>query len=181
MSKSKSNVKADFVQPILVLTLICLITSFVLAYVNNITAPIIEKTENEIAEAARAEVLPEADGFTKLEAALPEGSFVTEAYEANNGAGYVFMISCNGYGGSGTMKLICGIDADGSIVATKTLSHKETAGMGSKTADPEYRSQFVGKTADTVGDVDVITGATFSSNYYVEGIRSALEAYELVK
>ena len=181
MSKSKSNVKADFVQPILVLTLICLITSFVLAYINGVTAPIIEATENQIAEAARAEVLPEADGFTQVDVALPEGSFVTEVYKANNGAGYVFMITCNGYGGKGTMKLICGMDESGSIVATKTLAHNETAGMGSKTADPDYRAQYVGKTADTVGDVDVITGATYSSNYYLEGIRSAFEAYELVK
>ena len=181
MSKQKSNVMADFVQPILVLTLICLISSFILAYINNVTAPIIEQTENEIAEAARAEVLPEADSFTKLDVALPEGSFVTEVYKADNGAGYVFMITCNGYGGKGTMKLICGMDEGGAIVATKTLAHSETAGMGSKTADPDYRNQYIGKTADTVSEVDAITGATFSSNYYLEGIESAFEAYRLVK
>lgn len=176
----KSSVKADFVMPILVLTLICLVLSAVLAFTNKVTDPVIIATENAIAEAARAEVLPEADGFTEVDVELPEGSFVTAAYKANNGVGYVFMITCNGYGGKGTMKLICSIDADGRIVSTKTLSHAETAGMGSKTADNDFRSQFSGKDASLSG-VDTISGATFSSNYYIEGIRSAFEAYELVK
>ena len=176
---SKSNVKADFVQPIVVLTAICLVMSLLLALINNVTKPIIEETEAAIAEAARAEVLPEADGFTLMDVDLPEDSFVTEVYEANNGAGYVFMITCNGYGGKNTMNLICGMDADGVIVATKTLSHAETAGLGSKTADEGFRSQFTGKDASLEG-VDTISGATFSSNYYIQGIRSAFEAYEAV-
>jgi len=180
MTKKKSNVMADFVQPILVLTLICLVMSAVLAFVNDVTDPIIKDTEAKIAEEARAEVLPEADGFTKVNAALPEGSFVTEVYKANNDAGYVFMITCNGYGGKNTMNLICGIDGEGRIVSTKTLKHAETAGLGSKTTEDGFRSQFVGKDASLEG-VDTIGGATFSSNYYIEGINSAFEAYEIVK
>ncbi len=179
MTKSKSNVMADFVQPIVVLTLICLVASLILAAVNGATKPVIEATEARIAEAARAEVLPEADSFTKVEAQLPEDSFVTEVYKADNGAGYVFMITCNGYGGKGTMKLICSIGEDGKMICTKTLSHSETAGMGSKTADEDFRSQFVGEDSSLSG-VDTISGATFSSNYYIEGIRSAFEAFEIV-
>ena len=176
----KSNVKSDFVQPILILTLICLVASALLAMTNKVTKPIIEATEASIAEAARTEVLPQADGFTKLDVQLPEDSFVTEVYKANNGAGYVFMITCNGYGGKGTMKLICGMDADGKIVTTKTLAHAETAGLGSKTAEDDFRNQFTGQDSSLSG-VDTISGATFSSNYYIEGIRSAFDAYELVK
>ena len=171
----KNTVKADFVQPIAVLTAICLITSLLLAAINFVTKPIIDATEQAIAEAARAEVLPAADGFTKLDAELPEGSFVTEVYRANNGAGYVFMITCNGYGGKNTMNLICGVDSEGRIVETKTLSHKETAGLGSKVTEDEFKGQFVGK--DGLDGIDTISGATFSSNYYIDGIRSALEAY----
>ena len=179
MTKS-SNVKADFVQPILILTLICVAASALLAWVNGITKTIIEEAEAAIAAEARQEVLPDADGFTAVDAALPEGSFVTEVYQANNGAGYVFMITCNGYGGKNTMNLICGIGPDGKIVATKTLSHEETAGLGSKTTEDGFRSQFVGEDA-SLANVDTISGATFSSKYYIEGITSAFEAYELVK
>ena len=174
----KSSAKADFVQPILVLTVICLVVSLLLAVVNNVTKPVIDATELAIAEAARAEVLPQADGFVKVDAPLPEGSFVTEAYEATNGAGYVFMITCNGYGGKSTMNLICGVDASGNIVDTKTLSHKETAGLGSKVTEDGFKSQFVGQ-SDLSG-IDTISGASFSSNYYIEGIQSALDAYAAI-
>lgn len=177
---SKSTVKEDFIQPILILTLICLVASALLALTNSVTKPVIEATEATIAEAARKEVLPEADSFTMVDVELPEDSFVTEIYEATNGAGYVFMITCNGYGGKDTMSLICGMDADGKIVATKTLNHKETAGLGSKVTESEFSGQFIGKDAALEG-VDTITGATFSSNYYIEGISSAFDAYELVK
>ncbi len=175
-----SNIKADFIQPVVILALICLVASALLAWVNGITADKIYENENAIAIAARKEVLPEADDFTKLDADLPDGSFVTEVYRANNGAGYVFMITCDGFGGKGTMNLTCGIGPDGKITATQTLAHEETPGMGSKTTEPEFRGQFVGKDASLDG-VDIITGATFSSNYYLEGIASAFEAYEIVK
>lgn len=175
-----SNVKADFIQPVVILALICLVASALLAWVNGITAPIIDEQENAAANAARQVVLPEADGFTELDG-LPEDGFVTRAYKANNGAGYVFMITCDGFGGKGTMNLICGIGPDGKITATQTLSHEETAGMGSKTAEPDWRDRFVGKDAAGLGSIDTISGATFSSNYYLDGIRSAFEAYEIVK
>ncbi|MCM1150183.1 MAG: FMN-binding protein [Butyricicoccus sp.] len=175
-----SNIKEDFIQPVVILALICLVASALLAWVNGITAPIIDEQENAVANAARREVLPEADDFTELDG-LPEDGFVTRAYKANNGAGYVFMITCDGFGGKGTMSLICGMDADGKITATQTLAHEETPGMGSKTADQDWRDRFVGKDASGLDSIDTISGATFSSNYYLDGIRSAFEAYEIVK
>ena len=176
MSK-QSTVKTDFVLPIAVLTIICLVCSGLLGYINSITKPIIADTEARIAAEARAEVLPEADGFTKLDWTQPEDSFVTEIYEATNGAGYVFMVTGNGYGGKGSMKLIVGMTPEGAVVQTKTLQHGETAGMGSKTADEPYRSQWTGKTADTMDQVDGVSGATISSTHYMNSMKSVFAAY----
>ena len=182
-----NNAMTDFVQPIAILTVICLVCAALLAYLNSVTKPIIEDTENKIAEAAMSEVLAEAGGsFAKLEIELPEvyddgtENFVTEIYEAKNGAGYVFMITGNGYGGKGTMKLITSVAPDGSIIATKTLQHAETAGMGSKTADDTYRLQWTGVNADTTGDVDAVTGATISSGHYLNSMRSVFQAYAYI-
>ena len=124
-------------------------------------------------------MLSEADEFIPLEAELPEG--VTEAYKAKNGAGYVFMLSTKGYGGE--IRLICGIKSDGSIEKTKTLSHSETSGIGSKVVDntSSYREQYVGKTAENYDTVDGVTGATISSKAYKKAIASAFEAFETVK
>lgn len=176
---TKENVRKDFVNPILVLTLICLVMSAILAYTNEITKPITEETARKVAEAARLEVLPEADGFEQVTVEnIPES--IKEVYRATNGAGYVFMITTGGYGGKDTMKLICGIDSDGCITSTKTLSHKETSGLGSKTTEPDFRAQFVGKNS-ALENVSVISGASVSSNYYINAIRDAFVALEIVK
>lgn len=176
---TKTDVKKDFVMPILVLTLICLITSAILSYTNDVTAPIIEETERLRAEAARLEALPEADSFELMTlSGLPET--ITEVYRAQNGAGYVFMITTDGYGGSGTMNLICGIDAKGRITMVNTLSHNETPGLGSKTTEDDFRNQFTGKDG-TLEGVSAISGATVSSNYYINAVKDAFTAFEIAK
>ena len=88
------------------------------------------------------------------------------------------MLTTKGYGGD--MKLICGMDADGVIEQCKTLSHAETSGLGSKTAEDPYRNQYCGKSAETLGEVDAITGATISSNAYKNAIEDAFKAYDIV-
>lgn len=179
MTKSKSSAFSDFVLPIGVLLLICIVASALLAYTNSITAPIIEAAEAEAAEAARIEVMPEADSFELVQVdGLPES--ITEVYQAANGAGYVFMITSDGYGGRDTLNMICGIDAEGKITNTQVLSHSETVGLGSKVAGDDFRSQFVGKDSNLEG-VDTIGGATVSSNYYINAIKDAFTAYDLVK
>ena len=172
------SVKKEFIQPIVVLMAICLVISTALALTNDVTAPVIEKAAAEAAEAARKEVLPEADSFDLMQiTGLPET--VTEVYEAANGTGYVFMLTAKGYGGD--MNLICGMDAGGNITACKTLSHSETSGLGSKTAEEGYRSQYVGVNAGTLGNVQAISGATISSDAYKNAISDAFAAYELAK
>ena len=168
----------EIIKPVLVLVCICLVVTALLAYINSVTSPIIAKAEEEKTRQAMTEVLSEADSFEKLEIEnLPER--VTEAYSATNGAGYVFMLTTKGYGGD--MKLICGMDADGVIEQCKTLSHAETSGLGSKTAEDPYRNQYCKKSAETLGEVDAITGATISSNAYKNAIEDAFKAYDMVK
>lgn len=168
----------EIIKPVLVLVCICLVVTALLAYINSVTSPIIAKAEQEKTEQAMTEVLADADGFEKLEIEnLPER--VTEVYTATNGAGYVFMLTTKGYGGD--MKLICGMDANGVIEQCKTLSHAETSGLGSKTAEDPYRNQYCKKSADTLSEVDAITGATISSNAYKNAIEDAFKAYDMVK
>ena len=190
MTKAKSSVMTDFGAPIIVLVLICAIMSGLLAFTNSKTAPIIAAAEAEAARAARMEVMPaETSGFTKVDTqgiptvpatetgGIPES--VTEIYAADGGAGYVFSIVAQGYGGKNTLKMAVGIDMDGRITDTKVLSHKETAGLGSKITTDDFKNQFPGKEASLEG-VDNISGATFSSNYYRAAIADAYTAYGMV-
>ena len=176
----KSSVKADFVMPILVLLLICLVMSGLLAGTNFITVDIIAAGDAQRAEQARIDALPAADGFTKLDVTIPEGSTVTEVYEATNGAGYVFMSATTGYGAKGSLQIICSIDADGKIVKTATLAHDETPGLGTKVTEDAFAGQFAGKDASLAG-VDTISGATISSSAYVNAIADVFAVYESIK
>lgn len=172
------NTFREIIQPVLVLTCICLVVTAALAYVNSVTSPIIAEAEEKAAKEAMAEVLTEADAFEPVTLeGLPER--VTEIYRAENGAGYVFMLTTKGYGGD--MSLICGIKSDGTIEACKTLSHSETSGLGSKTAEDPYRNQYCGKTSDTLDEVDAISGATISSTAYKNAIEDAFTAFNAVK
>ena len=183
MSKAKSGVTTDFVLPIVVLVLICAVMSGLLAVTNNITDPIIRAAEEQAAEKARKDVLNAADSFNKVEVeGLPEA--VTEVYKAANGAGYTFSIVAQGYGGKGTLKIAVGIDMDGRITGTYVLSHEETAGLGSKITTDAFQGQFPGKDAGYVSDIkniDTISGATRSSNYFRLALTYAFEAFDLVK
>ena len=60
------NVWNDFVKPIVVLGVICLVASALLAGTNGLTAPIIQANTERTANANRTELLPEADTFTKV-------------------------------------------------------------------------------------------------------------------
>ena len=176
----KKNTFKDIFMPIIVLTCICLVVTAALAYINLITAPVIKAADEKAAAEARAEVLSEADSFTQLDAkGLP--SEITEAYKADNGTGYVFMLTTKGYGGD--IRLICGVKANGAIEKTKTLSHSETSGIGSRVVDnnSKYKGQYVGKTAENVDEVDAVSGATISSKAYKKAIDAAFEAYDTVK
>lgn len=178
MTKAKSNVMTDFGIPIIVLVLICVIMSGLLALTNSATAPIIAEAERKANEEARLEVLPQADEFLQVEiAGVPDS--VTGVFQAKNGAGYVFSLTTTGYGGKNTLKMAVGIDMDGRITDTKVLSHKETAGLGSKITTDDFKNQFPGKEASLEG-VDNISGATFSSNYYRAAIADAYTAYGMV-
>ena len=181
MTKAKSNVMTDFGAPIIVLVLICAVMSGLLAFTNGITAPIIEEAERKANEEARLEVLPQADSFLQVEqAGLPEA--VREVYQAQNGAGYTFSITTQGYGGKNTLKMAVGIDMDGKITGVKVLSHKETAGLGSKiAADEGFYGQFPGLDAAGAAAADTISGATFSSNYDKAAIADAFTAFDAVK
>lgn len=169
--------KNGYVVPVIVLTVICLVVSGILAFVNSKAAPIIEAAAEQAAQEARAEVLPAADSFTKVEdlSGMPEG--LQELYTADNGAGTVAILTGSGYGG--TMKIIVGISSDGTIAGTKVLEHNETAGLGARVADDKFRTQFVGQD-ESLGGVSVISGSTVSSNCFIQMVEKAFQASQLV-
>ena len=185
----KNNTFKEYIAPTLVLVAICFVITFALAYVNSITAPIIEENGIRNANAARAELLPAAESFEAYEGELavisPDNVYVTECYIAE-GTGMVVTVETKSFGGILTEMI--GIDADGQITGVKITAHADTQGLGTKAFDANYLSQnYNGKTelanaANIKGDTSVtpVSGATISSNGVYQGVCAALAQFELV-
>lgn len=163
--------------PALVLVIICLVVTGALAVTYGVASPIIADNEKKTADEARAQVLPEGDGFTLYEGQLAEG--VTECYLADNGEGIAVTSTYGSFGG--TLTAMVGIDKDGKITGVTVTGHADTPGLGTKAMEPEYlAANYEGASvieADSIKndpEVDAITGATISSNAVYQCVKEAL-------
>ncbi len=164
-------------KPIVVLSVICVIITGALALTNDITKPIIQEAIIAAQTAARKELLPEADDFTKVEGLSVTN--VVEAYTANNGVGTVVTSTGKGYGG--TITVMTAFTPEGTIKQIKVTGQTETKGIGSKVAgDPAFWARYEGLEAKPLvlgEDVDALSGATVSSKALTAAVNSAVEAY----
>ena len=162
-------------KPIVVLSVICVVITGALALTNNITKPIIDEAIRKAQDAARLELLPEADSFTKKDGISVAN--VSDVYVANNGVGAVVTSSAKGYGG--TMTVMVGFTADGTIRQIKVTEQAETKGIGSEVAGkPSFWTRYEGVKAETPVVVDAKSGATISSKALNAAVNSAVEAYK---
>ena len=170
------KIRDDFIWPFVVLCTICLICTLAVAAAYNFTDPEIQRMQAQRAREARLEVLPRADEFIQIsDIELPAG--VQEAFRANNGAGFVFLAQSRGY--AGNVPFMIGLDAEGRITGIRMLSNRETIGIGDRVGAPEYLALYYGLT--TPDGVDGISGATVTVNALVNSLRSAIQAYELIR
>ena len=168
------------VWPVLSLTIISVAVAAVLALTNNLTKDIILQQEIDAANAAKLEVLPEADGFEVVELTDDMAAYgVIDVVTARNGVGTVVSLkSGGGYGGE--IPVMVGFDANGNITRIKVMENGETPGIGNKVEEEAYWSQYNGLGAD-LSSVSPITGATMSSTSVKTSVENAFKVYEIVK
>ncbi len=169
--------RKQYLRPVLVLVLICMVVGVALSAVNAVTAPIIAANDEATTLATYAEALPEADSFTQLECDI-DG--VSAVLVADNGAGYVIAAQARGYGGQ--VPLVVSFSNEGEILAVIIMDNDETPGMGKKVEDASFTDQFAGMAAQsiTLDDIDAVSGATYSSKAVVNAINLAVSAFEQV-
>lgn len=177
------------------LFIITAVTTLCLALVNSMTAGVIKANAEKAQHEAQKEVLPAALEFKKTEASeknIPEGTKNGVRIESlnvgianGNGVGYIAtMISNAGYGGD--IKVMVGIDSDGSVTKVKILQSSETAGLGQNASKPEFINQFNGKSGSLSvvknkaadgesGEIAAISGATVTSRAVTSCVNAALE------
>ena len=161
------------VQSTLVLVAICAVMAILLALTNSITAPIIQEKMEQAANAALKEIMPDGEGFEKMDVStytLP--ATVTEVYKEANG-GYVVTVTTTGY--SSGLVIMVGVDAAGKVTGSKCLAHTETNTIGGvHLTDDGYGKNFLQLSLDAVEQVDTISGATKTTAAYKKAIKDAL-------
>lgn len=174
----------------LVLTAIALVSAALLALTYAQTKPILEEQARQRRIQAVADVVPDFDNAPTEEAFVPEADSGIEIFPARRGEHRIGTAvrtrTDSGYGG--TIELMVGFDAEGSITGISILSHQETPGLGAKITDEQFRARFSGLrpaeepiavTGDG-GSVDALTAATISSRAVAEAVQRAWDALEEV-
>ena len=164
---------------VVVLFLICLVTSLLLGLTNEVTAPFIAANNEKTNQEAMASVLP-ADEYTDVTADYAGGDpTVLNVYDAGE-AGYVVQVK-PATSFSGNLTVMVGVGADGACTGISITSSGETSGLGSNASKPAFADQFVGKTGEVKvtkdgGEINAITGSTITSRGVSEAVTSAIAA-----
>ncbi len=162
---------------VIVLLVICLVTSLLLGLANAVTAPAILANETAKREAAMAAVLA-ADSYTPVEYTGSDSS-ISGVYQAGD-LGYVVEVNCVG-SFSGTLSIMVGVDASGAITGVEVVQNAETSGLGANVNKAAWREQFKGQTGKLAvtkdgGTINAVTGATVTSRSVSNGVNSAMAA-----
>jgi electron transport complex protein RnfG len=177
----------------LFLLLIAGIAGLGIAYVNELTQPLIAAQQEEEQLASLKEVYAEAENVVdESEQYLDEntGSIVTQvnvAYQGDDPVGVIYLVEPDGY--SGKIQLMAGFDiATKKMTGIKVLSQTETPGLGSNAQESFFTERFKGKTVEKpleivkkepVDDNQVlaITSATITSKAVANGVNAAREHF----
>ena len=164
MNKNSAVYKA------LLLGIVCTVCGLLLAVVNSITAPIIEKNAIAAVEGSLKEIFPDGSfkDVTEEYISQDESGLIDGIYEAE-GKGYIFTLHNNGYGGEFTYMI--GYDNDGKVAGYKGLENNETPGKGSLAFDEDYIEEVLGLTSSD--PMPLITGSTITTQAVGEGVDAA--------
>ena len=162
-----------------VLLTIAVVVAALLAVVNSITQPIIDRANAEKTQKAIELVL---DGGYEEEITdfTDETGLVSKVYKGANG----YAVEVTPIGFDNTITMMVGVDLEGNVLGISIISHTESAGLGAvaaakTTAGVAFREQFVGLSGSVSvskdgGAVDAITNATITSRAICDGVNAAL-------
>lgn len=188
------KLKSSLTNMAVVLTCIAVVAGGALAYVNAVTAPQIEKInqenlENGIKKVMGSDNISVAEPVTrKAEVNGKEREFTIYPVSDATGKalGNAVKSTANGFGG--TLEVLTGFSPDGTILGYTILQSAETPGLGAKAnlwfqKENGEKRTIVGKNPGkcnfTVskdgGDIDAITASTITSRAFLSAVKSAYD------
>jgi|GEM_PF-179669 electron transport complex, RnfABCDGE type, G subunit len=185
--------KSSLLNMFLSLTMICVVSGGLLAFVNDLTSEPIRAAKNQKLEDAIKKVVPGFDNAPAKEAywaAISEGDSL-KIYPARKGEELIGVaVESNSMKGfSGEIKIMVGLTPSGEVTDYVVLQHAETPGLGDK-MDPWFKTDknkqtILGKklaesslkVSKDGGDVDAITAATITSRAFLDAVNRAYAAF----
>lgn len=188
MSKEEKNLKPITIS--LRLTVICFVAVLLLGMVDLLTAKKIIEKEKEKEAKANRELIPEGNDFIKKEFASIDDTLKNIFYYYEvlgvNGQTVGYIVSSEGSGYGGKMKVMTAYNNDLSIISSKLLTNSETPGLGKKAEKDSYMEKFkntnieenpfpTNKSMLSDKDGDSVTGATITFDGIVQAIKESNE------
>jgi Na+-translocating ferredoxin:NAD+ oxidoreductase subunit G len=187
----------------LLLACFALVTAGLLAGTFQLTRDQIEQAERAAAQAALFEIIPQALHTNDLledtmaipqeawgQLGLAQGGLIHRARQ-NDEVTAVIIPSVAPDGYSGAIRMLVGINRDGSLSGVRVLSHRETPGLGDKVdlSRSDWILSFDGRSLGNPqperwavrrdgGVFDQFTGATITPRAVINQVRRALEFSE---
>ncbi|MBN2852400.1 MAG: RnfABCDGE type electron transport complex subunit G [Clostridia bacterium] len=168
----------EIFKPVIVLLIVCVVISFFVAYVFNITEDTISEIEKAANEKLMSAVLPDGNPFEDITLevvsdATPTISSVTINAVYSSQKGFVFNVSTKGYGGE--VVVFVGINNDGTINNVQVGKNNETPSVGKKAEEKDFTGRFIGidSKQNLKENVDTISGATITTRGVIEAVQEA--------
>ncbi len=168
-------------RPVIILTIIGLLSAALLATVADFTREPIAIAKAQMERRAIEQIFPfKLDSLRTIEAA---GTSFFEAYDTEGTLKGIAVKSSTEKGYGGRIEILLGVAPDHSIIDYKVVTTMETPGLGDKIDKEKFRKQFRGlnlegpiwKVRKDGGFVDELTAATISSRAITDAVHTGLE------
>ena len=159
--------------PSVVLGVICIAVATLLAVINIFTGPRIEANNNAAANSALVEVLPNGKNFKELTLTDEYPEVITAAWSADGGFVFKALVK-----GKADLTVMCGVDAEGKIVAAKSILPEETPDYAIKVFPhvEGENSVYTGMNYDSY-EPYLVAGATLTSQGFADAIKASLQSF----
>lgn len=157
---------------VVVLTVICMSIALLLSVVNHMTKDVIAANEENAKSEAVLAVFPEGTDVQTFQTADGEEIYIV----LKDGKILGLCVNAVAAGYVGDVSMMVGINTAHEVCGIKIVSMSETPGVGTKISGESFLERFFGMSepAEIGGNVDGISGATYSSRAVADGVNAAL-------
>ncbi|NCB50483.1 MAG: FMN-binding protein [Clostridia bacterium] len=159
-----------------ILFIISAVIALVLGLTNMMTKDRIAEQSLGAAAEAYTAVLA-ADSYSSVDFSADDYPTVNAVYQAGD-VGYVVELTFSG--AMGNITAAVGIDTAGAVTGVEIIDSAETSGLGARASEPEFKDQYIGATSHVGlvangGAIEVISGATITSDAVTEAVNTAMD------